>query len=165
MTIRAVIDRLEEDEFQLNAETNFKELHALLMMLNVALGDASKHRVPIADPANLMGDRERELSGDFDAEVDELAESMKSMMTRVAPLSKGIHVTRIEAKNAMELIRERLLYQVRIKPVPKINIFEKKRKEDEEDKSLSAQQNYMKGFFKKGAKGTTAAGTGTTTMA
>lgn len=168
MTIRAVIDRLEEDEFQLNAETNFKELHALLMMLNVALGDASKHRVPVPliNPPNLTGDRERELSGDFDAEVDELAESMKSMMTRVAPLSKGIHVSRIEAKNAMELIRERLLYQVRIRPIPKINIFEKMKKEDEDDKSLPKQQDFMKSFFyRKGVKGTAAAGTETTTMA
>lgn len=156
VTIRAVIDRLEEDEFQLNVETDFQELHALMMMLNVALGDASKHRVltPLT-----TGERERGLSGDFDAEVDELAESMKSMMTRVAPLSKGIHVSRIEAKNAMELIRERLLYQVRIRPVPKIKMFGVNDREGE-DVSLPKQQELMEKFlsFKKKTKGVATAG-------
>lgn len=146
MTIRAVIDRLEEDEFQLNADTDFKELHALMMMLNVALGDASKHRVsvPLAT-TTATGERERDLSADFDAEVDELAENMKSMVTRVAPLSKGIHVSRIETKNAMELLRERLLYQVRIRPVPKIKMFEEGMNED--DTSLPKQRDFMKQFF------------------
>lgn len=139
INIRAIIDRLEEDEFQLNMETDYKELHALMMMLNVALGDASGHRVPTAG-----------LIKDFDAEVDELAESMKSMLTRVAPLNKGIHVSRIEAKNAMELIRERLLYQLRIKPVPKIKMFEMDEVED--DASLLRQQEFMKGLFLKRGK-------------
>lgn len=159
VTIRAVIDRLEDDEFQLNAETDFKELQALMMMLNVALGDASRYRVsnPLTTTSAVTGGLDREvdweLSRDFDAEVDELAESMKSMMTRVAPLSKGIHVSRIEAKNAMELIRERLLYQVRIRPVPKIKMLGAYDREEEEDTSLPKQQNFMKSFlFKKGTK-------------
>lgn len=151
VTIRAVIDRLEEDEFQLNAETDFKELHALMMLLNVALGDASKDRVLSPLIANTLEGRERErvLMAEFDAEVDELAESMKSMVTRVAPLSKGVHEWRIETKNAMELIRERLVYQVRIKPVPKIKMFG----DDGEDVgSHVKQQDFMKGFFLKKGK-------------
>lgn len=148
VTIRAVIDRLDEDEFQLHAKTDFKELHALMMMLNVALGDASKHRVPVTlgTTTTTTGEHERDLSAEFDAEVDELAENMKSMVTRVAPLSKGIHVSRIEAKNAMELIRERLLYQVRIKPMAKIKMFGQDIDEDDE-MSLPKQQDFMKQFL------------------
>ncbi|ROW10327.1 hypothetical protein VMCG_01887 [Cytospora schulzeri] len=133
--IRAIIDRLEGDEFQINQSTDYQELGALMMLLNVALGDASK-RAEMTESSTI----------NFDAEVDELAEGLKSMLTRVAPLNKGIHVSRIEAKNAMELIRERLLYQVRIKSVPKIGIFGKL---EDEDTSLPRQRDFMKGFFSK----------------
>ncbi|KUI62580.1 hypothetical protein VP1G_09698 [Cytospora mali] len=133
--IRAIIDRLEDDEFQINQNTDYQELGALMMMLNVALGDASK-KIEMTETSITS----------FDAEVDELAEGLKSMLTRVAPLNKGIHVSRIEAKNAMELIRERLLYQVRIKSVPKVGIFGKR---EEEDSSVPRQRDFMKGFLLK----------------
>lgn len=133
--IRAIIDRLEGDEFQINQNTDYQELGALMMMLNAALGDASKR-----------AETTEKSTSSFDAEVDELAEGLKSMLTRVAPLNKGIHVSRIEAKNAMELIRERLLYQVRIKNVPKIRIFGKL---EDEDTSVPRQRDFMKGFLSK----------------
>lgn len=133
--IRAIIDRLEDNEFQINQNTDYQELGALMMLLNVALGDASK-RSDMTDNS----------TSNFDAEVDELAEGLKSMLTRVAPLNKGIHVSRIEAKNAMELIRERLLYQVRIKSVPKIGVFGQL---EDEDTSLPRQRDFMKGFLSK----------------
>ncbi|POS72836.1 hypothetical protein DHEL01_v208765 [Diaporthe helianthi] len=143
VNIRAVIDRLEEaDEFQINQDTDYHEFEALVMMLNAALGDASR-----------QDDRAEKSAVSFDAEVDELAEGLKSMLTRVAPLNRGLHVSRIEAKNAMELLRERLLYQVRIKPIPKKNIFGM-HEDVEEDASLPKQRDFMKGFLrKKGASG------------
>ncbi|KKY38730.1 hypothetical protein UCDDA912_g01260 [Diaporthe ampelina] len=138
VNIRAVIDRLEEaDEFQINQDTDYHEFEALMMMLNAALGDASR-----------QDDRAEKSAVSFDAEVDELADGLKSMLTRVAPLNRGLHVSRIEAKNAMELIRERLLYQVRIKPVPKKNIFGLQ-EDAEEDVSLPRQREFMRGFFLK----------------
>lgn len=138
VNIRAVIDRLEEaDEFQINQGTDYHEFEALMMMLNAALGDASRQH-----------DRAEKSAVSFDAEVDELAEGLKTMLTRVAPLNRGLHVSRIEAKNAMELLRERLLYQVRIKPIPKKNIFGV-HEDVEEDMSLPKQRDFMKGFLKK----------------
>lgn len=142
VNIRAVIDRLEEaDEFQINQDTDYHEFEALMMMLNAALGDASRR-----------DDRAERSAVSFDAEVDELAEGLKSMLTRVVPLNRGLHVSRIEAKNAMELIRERLLYQVRIKAVPKENIFGLQ-DDAEEDASLPKQRDFMKGFLKKNNRG------------
>ncbi|KAH8745197.1 hypothetical protein F5883DRAFT_587892 [Diaporthe sp. PMI_573] len=142
VNIRAVIDRLEEaDEFQINQDTDYHEFEALMMMLNAALGDASR-----------QDDRAERSAVSFDAEVDELAEGLKSMLTRVAPLNRGLHVSRIEAKNAMELLRERLLYQVRIKAVPKKNIFGLQQ-DLEEDVSLPKQRDFMKGFLKKEKRG------------
>lgn len=112
-----------------------------MMMLNIALGDASSQQIATSP----------ESCQDFDAEVDELAEGIKSMLTRVAPQNKGIHVTRIEAKSAMEMLRERLLFQVRTKPKPKIKGI--RLEESEEDTSVPRQQDFMKGFFlQKGKK-------------
>lgn len=112
-----------------------------MMMLNIAVGDASSQRIATSP----------ESCQDFDAEVDELAEGVKSMLTRVAPQNKGIHVSRIEAKSAMEMLRERLLFQVRTKPKPKIQGI--RLDEPEEVISVPRQQDFMKGFFlKKGKK-------------
>lgn len=142
VNIRAVIDRLEEaDEFQINQDTDYHEFEALMMMLNAALGDASR-----------QDERAERSTDSFDAEVDELAEGLKSMLMRISPLNRGLHVPRIEAKNAMELIRERLLYQVRIKAVPKENIFGIQ-DDKEEDVSLPKQRDFMKGFLKKANRG------------
>lgn len=142
VNIRAVIDRLEEaDEFQINQDTDYHEFEALMMMLNAALGDASR-----------QDDRAERSAVNFDAEVDELAEGLKSMLTRVEPLNRGLHVSRIEAKNSMELLRERLLYQVRIKAVPKKKIFGFQ-EDAEEDMSLPKQRDFIKGFLKKGERG------------
>lgn len=141
VNIRAVIDRLEENPFIINARTDYRELHALIMLLNTALGDAARQQVATSP----------ESCRDFDAEVDELAEGVKSMLTRVAPQNNGIHVSRIEAKCAMELLRERLLYQVRTRQKPKIKGI--RLEEPEEDSALPRQQDFMKGFFlKKGKK-------------
>lgn len=132
VNIRAVIDRLDDPQFTINAETDYRELAALMLLLNIALGDASSTEIT------------PEMSKDFDADVDELTASMKSMYTRVMPQSHGIHVSRIEAKSAMELIRDRLVYQLRTKKKPKIADLIPT---EEEDPSLPQQQLFMKGFL------------------
>lgn len=112
-----------------------------MLTLNIALGDASRSQISTTPEARR----------DFDTQVDELAEGIRSMLSRIAPQSKGIHVQRIDAKSAMEVIRERLLYQIRTQQQPKeqgIGLVE-----PEEDYSVPKQQNFMKGYFlKKGKK-------------
>lgn len=132
VNIRAVIDRLDDAQFTINAETDYREIAGLMLLLNIALGDAASTRVT------------PETSKDFDADVDELTASMKSMSTRVMPQSHGIHVSRIEAKSAMEMVRDRLVYQLRTKKKPKISDMIPA---DEEDASLPKQQMFMKGFL------------------
>lgn len=128
-----MIDRLDDPLFNINAETDYRELAGLMLLLNVALGDAASTEVTA------------ETSKDFDADVDELTVSMKSMYTRVMPQSHGIHVSRIEAKSAMEMIRDRLVYQLRTKKPPKIADMIPA---DEEDPSLPKQQTFMKDFLR-----------------
>lgn len=137
VTITAVIESLQRKDFVINSETDYDELHALMMLLNTALGDASKQQ-HVTTP---------EESQQFDALVDELAEGMRNMLTRVAPQNKGIHVSRIEAKSAMEMIRERLLYQVRTKKKPKIQGI--RLDDHNEAEAMLKQQEFMNDFFNK----------------
>lgn len=143
VTIRAIIDRLEEDEFVINRQTNYIELTALIMMLSTALGDASRDAVATTP----------ERSHDFDTEVDELADGMMSMLTRVLPQSHGIRVECMEARTAMEMVRERLLYQVRTRKKPRITGILLHEKGSGEARYLPQQQGFMKGFLKKGKAG------------
>lgn len=136
VTIRAVIDRLDDPHFTINSETDYRELAALMLLLNVALGDANSTEIT------------PELSKDFDADVDELTASMKSMYTRVMPQSHGIHVSRIEAKSAMEMIRDRLVFQVRTRKRPRIADIIPVEERAAEDTSLPKQQMFIKGFLR-----------------
>ncbi|PSR93824.1 hypothetical protein BD289DRAFT_480898 [Coniella lustricola] len=135
VSIAAVIESLHRKEFAINGGTDYDELHALMRLLNTTLGDASKQQ-HVTTP---------EESQRFDALVDELAEDMRNMLTRVAPQNKGIHVSRIEAKSAMEMIRERLLFQVRTKKKPKIKGI--RLDDPEESEVMLKQRDFMKDFF------------------
>lgn len=139
VTIRAVIDRLEDDPFIINSRTNYVELTGLIMMLSAALGDASR------DTVATTAERSRE----FDAEVDELADSLMGMLSRVMPQNHGIRVECIEARTALEMVRERLLYQVRTRKKPRITGILLHEKGSEEADYLPRQQGFMKGFLKK----------------
>lgn len=115
---------------------DFREFAASMLLLNIALGDAARQTTVVA-PAS--GEQ-------FDAEVDELAASVKAMSARVNVVGDGIRVSRIEAKNALDIIYDRLIFQLRTKPVrSRLGIDS----DDTEDSSLPNQQAFMEKFFKR----------------
>lgn len=115
---------------------DFREFAASMLLLNIALGDAAKQQTVVAPASGKQ----------FDAEVDELAASIKAMSARVNVVGDGIRVSRIEAKNALDIISDRLLFQLRTKPVRKQLGMDA---EETEDSSLPNQQAFMEKFLKR----------------
>lgn len=115
---------------------DFREFAASMLLLNIALGDAARQATAVAPASGQQ----------FDAEVDELAASVKAMSARVNVVGDGIRVSRIEAKNALDIIYDRLIFQLRTKPVrSRLGIDS----DDTEDSSLPNQQAFMEKFFKR----------------
>lgn len=116
---------------------DFREFAASMLLLNIALGDAAKQQTVVA----------RASGEQFDAEVDELAASVKAMSARVNVVGDGIRVSRIEAKNALDIIYDRLLFQLRTKPVrSKLGI---EAEAETDDLVLPNQQAFMAKFIQK----------------
>lgn len=138
VNIRAIIDRLDDPPYIFdpkNPEMDFREFAASMLLLNIALGDAAKQQTVVA----------RASGEQFDAEVDELAASVKAMSARVNVVGDGIRVSRIEAKNALDIIYDRLLFQLRTKPVrSKLGI-----EAETDDLILPNQQAFMAKFVQK----------------
>lgn len=107
-----------------------------MLLLNIALGDAARQQTVVAP----------ECGREFDAEVDELAKTMRGMSNRVEVTGDGIRVSRMEAKDAMELIRDRLLFQLRTRRAPKDTGIAGKQ---DEDLYLPKQVSFMETFLQK----------------
>lgn len=137
ISIHAIIDRLNDDDLSFDAKSDFQELYARMMLLNVALDDGSRGLVKTS-----------KASTNFDDEVDELADMIKHMLARIAPQQRGIHTSRIEAKDALSLIHEKLLWSTRTRARPKKSIMGLD-DESEEDADLPKQQDFMKSFLKR----------------
>lgn len=139
VNIRAVIDRLDDPAYIFDPrdpKMDFGDFAASMLLLNIALGDAAKQQTVVAPDSGK----------EFDFEVDELAKNMKAMFSRVQVVEGGIRVERIEAKNALTMVCERLLYQIRTRP------FREQRgiaKMNTDDSYLPKQKSFMETFLKK----------------
>ncbi len=64
----------------------------------------------------------KNMENDFNKSIDELANQIKSMFTRISDTGAS-HMTRTEAKEVLNRVYYRLVYSVRTKPRPKKNLF------------------------------------------
>lgn len=109
-------------------------------MLDIAVDDGGW----VASPRR--EDEER-----FNNEVDELAEALRGISRRIN--DGGGRTAQSNVKGVFEWAEKRMLYQVRAKPRPKMDIFGIV--QAKEDRNLPKQQNYMRSFLGKSVGGTT----------
>ncbi|MCJ1355714.1 MAG: hypothetical protein MMC33_005706 [Icmadophila ericetorum] len=107
---------LEKSRFAISATANYPRLTAMISILDIGIGDGNP-------PNPEMGPKAEEL---FNHKVDYLADSVKSMFTRIIDTGAS-HMLRTQAKDALELLRYRLTWAVRTKPKPRQGIFDSHR--------------------------------------
>ncbi|KAL0937705.1 uncharacterized protein CTRU02_207436 [Colletotrichum truncatum] len=112
MSLRLVIARMKDSDFQVNRKTDYADLKAQVLLLDMAVDDGSF--VPDKD------DREHEKN--FNAEIDDLAKRLKAIWRGINDTGAA-NLTRTEAKSVLEWVGQRLAYSVRTRPPPTQSIF------------------------------------------
>lgn len=127
----------EQPQFKINKDTNYPELAALMSILDIAIDNG----LPINH--NVVTDREGEVR--FDKEVDDLAARIKQIWGSINDAGASF-MSRINAKEVIQVLRMRLEHAIRTKPKPKLSIFERDLVNDDEVKRASA---FMEKYFQK----------------
>ncbi|KAF4994417.1 hypothetical protein FGRMN_5836 [Fusarium graminum] len=137
VTIRGIIERLDHDDFFVGPRTDFTELQANILLLNVAVDDGSF--TPSDDP-----EKEKQ----FNSDIDELATRLREIWRKIN--DAGMKLARTEAKSVIEWVQQRLAHSVRTRRKAKKSIFDLPGQR--EDPFLPKQQDYMKSFLGKAPK-------------
>ncbi|KAI8275618.1 hypothetical protein K4K60_008530 [Colletotrichum sp. SAR11_57] len=132
MSLRLVIARVKDSDFQLSRKTDYADLKAQVLLLDMAVDDGSF--------TSNKDDREHEKN--FNAEIDDLAQRLKAIWRGINDTGAA-NLTRTEAKSVLEWVGQRLSYSVRTRPPPTQSIFG-----DQGPSSAKKrrQQDFMKKF-------------------
>lgn len=134
ITIPGIINRLAEDDFAVGPNTDFAELQAGIILINIAVDDGSF--VKTDDP---------EVEKQFNADIDELVGRLRQIWKMIN--DTGMKLTRTEAKSVIDWVQQRLAHTVRTRKKARENHYEFLG--EKKDTSLPKQQNYMKNFLRK----------------
>ncbi|KAH6605616.1 hypothetical protein Trco_004769 [Trichoderma cornu-damae] len=133
-TIRGAIDRLGRDDFGISPQTDFAELKAMMIILDIAVDDGTP-----PEPSSPEDEKQ------FNQDIDELATKLGDIWRKIN--DSGMKITRTEAKSVVEWVQQRLSNAVRTRKKAKKSIFDLAGQEDQA--SLPRQQEYMAKFLQK----------------
>lgn len=139
VTIRGIIELLDHEDFFVGPQTDFTELQANILLLNIVVDDGSF--VPSDDP---------EAEKQFNSDIDALAVRLREIWRKIN--DAGMKLARTEAKSVIEWVQQRLAHSVRTRRKAKKSIFDLPGQRD--DPFLPKQQDYMKNFLRKVPKNT-----------
>ncbi|KAF4470894.1 hypothetical protein FALBO_2198 [Fusarium albosuccineum] len=134
VNIRGIIDHLSEDGFSVGPKTDFAELQANIIILNIAVDDGSFTRSD--------GPEEEK---HFNSDVDELTDRLRDISRRIN--DAGMKLARTEVKSVIDWVQQRLAHSVRTRRKAKKSVFDIPGQKD--DPFLPRQQDYMKNFIRK----------------
>ncbi|KAI0894122.1 hypothetical protein F4806DRAFT_131448 [Annulohypoxylon nitens] len=142
LTLDVLTNRLDSPDFVVSQTTDFEELRALIILLDIVLGCAG---FIMKQYTNADGDEEKDASRKFDADIDGLTFRLKIIHDKI---HDSTLLSRKVAKASIDLVAKRLTYAVRTRPPPKTSIFDS---EPKEDKDLPKQREFMKSWAQKKA--------------
>ncbi|KAL7920830.1 hypothetical protein ACQKWADRAFT_297450 [Trichoderma austrokoningii] len=128
-TLRDAIDRLNKEDFNITSQTDFAELKAIIIILDIAIDDGSPPE-----------SNSPEVIQKFNQDVDELATRLREIWRKID--DSGMKIIRTETKSVVEWVQQRLSNTVRTRKKVKQSIF------DIPGQKPMQQENIAK-FFKK----------------
>jgi hypothetical protein len=108
------MDRLEEPVFNVNDTTDYQQLTALVLLLDVAVDDGRNEYLDLTN---------RSAAECFDQDVDDLVMTIKDVVRGIGSPGAAF-ISRIDAKEALELVSQRIADTLRSKPKPKKSVFD-----------------------------------------
>ncbi|KOS20062.1 hypothetical protein ESCO_005709 [Escovopsis weberi] len=131
ITLRRAAELLEAADFAISKRTDFAELKARTILLDIVVDDGC---APAAEEAARA----------FDADIDELARRLEKIGKMID--DSGMRLERTEAKTALKWVQMRVLHSVRTKRQPRKNVYEG---DVVSDASLPRQQEMMRNFVQR----------------
>ncbi|KAK1966564.1 hypothetical protein LY78DRAFT_578135 [Colletotrichum sublineola] len=138
VSLRFIIARVKDSDFQIGHSTNYTELKALVQLLDITVDDGSF----------VHGKDDHGYEKEFNGEIDDLAKRLKSIWRGINDTGAA-NLARTEAKSVLEWVGERLSYSVRTRRPPTQSIFgdqgpssaKKKRQRDFMHKFVHSRKN------------------------
>lgn len=134
VTVERCIIRLKEPDLTVTRKTDFEELKAKIIFLDIAIASGSFSPFENAENEKI-----------FNEQVDELAAILAALTRKIN--DSGMKLSRAEAKSVIEWIQKRISLSVRTKRQRKADIFQTL--DRAEDPSIPQQRAYMQNFLKK----------------
>ncbi|KAK0729768.1 hypothetical protein B0H67DRAFT_596091 [Lasiosphaeris hirsuta] len=146
-SMRAVIDRLDADEFLVDRNhTDFYELAALTELLGIAIGDGNPPR-PLTPNGTMPSSK---AIRQYNADVDEVSRKVKIMWSNIHERGAADD-SRLDVRVKLKDLERKLQHATRTRPPPKANIFGIE-EIDEDEVDRPRQQRFMQRFLR-GGKG------------
>ena len=136
--------RLNHSAFNVTLETDFRELHTLVLLLDIAVDDGRSIGLDLTN---------KNVERRFDEDVDDLAALIRDIMKSIGTPGAS-YISKIEAKEALELVAQRIGDTLRSKPKPKQRMFDGPLGRAEED--LESEKAGIQSFLSKVSHGNAA---------
>ncbi|PQE05057.1 2-isopropylmalate synthase protein [Rutstroemia sp. NJR-2017a BBW] len=137
ISLPEITTRLQDAPFKITSETDYHELGSLILLLDIAVDKGRSADLDLGDP---------DVDTQFNNEVDALALAITSISITY---SGAAYISRIEAKEVVEMVGNRISNTVRSRLKPKYNIYDEsliglRKKED-----FGREQKGMSSFMEK----------------
>ncbi|TQS38026.1 hypothetical protein Golomagni_01478 [Golovinomyces magnicellulatus] len=128
------LDRLKFKDLQVTHDTNYYELRALIVLMDIAVDDGRSSSLDLNDQF---------IEESFNNDVDNFSMSIKEILSRLKTQDTG-HVSKIQAIETIEAFSQRVIHTMRTKPKPVHDWFMEcgKRKN-----ALEQERRHMESFL------------------
>jgi hypothetical protein len=113
LNLSRITRRLTEDGFQPNQETDYVEFSALIALLDIAVDDGRNVNLDL---------KEKAVAERFDEQVELLIKVLSHIHAGIGNPGAAF-ISRIEAKETLEVVKQRFSDTLRARPKPKLSHF------------------------------------------
>jgi hypothetical protein len=135
MDLNLFIDRLDDEAFNATADTNYRELAALISLLDIAVDDARSVGLALTN---------RKTESQFDDDIEAFSAAIKDIIRNIGNPGAGF-ISKIEAKEVLQLVSQRVRDTLRSRPKAMQTIWDVPHAKTGEN--LDGERDFMIGFL------------------
>lgn len=134
MDLDSFISRLDDPAFDTTSKTDYVELKALIMLMDIALDDGRSTKLDLSDPV---------VEKKFNEDVEALSAAIKDILTGIGQPGAGF-ISRTEAREMIDLVSDRMKETLRTKRKSTHTWFDLDKGRKEED--MQSEKKGMASF-------------------
>ncbi|KAI1760577.1 hypothetical protein GGR53DRAFT_509153 [Hypoxylon sp. FL1150] len=148
LALEDITNRLGEADFHIRPTTDYENLRALVMLLDIVIGNgdfiAARHSASTPTATGTANVDRDAADRKFDADIDSLTYRLELVHDKI---HDSTLLSRKITKATIDLVAKRLTYAVRTRPPPKKSIYDFGLRKD--DASVPKQRAFMKNWAQK----------------